>query len=489
MSMAARNPSTRASADDAPARLVVQGRNLAMQFCVLLRTARIHDVGNVAFQGPLASLIETVDQIWTAEGDFKLQAIGDYLYINQNRLRVDASSYASYQFLIEEFRVRGLSGFVFTGRLTPPEVKKFARLFLDVDVKATDPYEDFSAALEKLSVERLVPMRTVVPQAGAVDTAEVRDSRKAAKRTFYRAIEATKAVMMGARDRRSVDLRRAKRSVQSIVDLILNEEYSIIGLTALKNHDEYTFNHCVNVSILSIALGNRIGLSKKMLGDLGVTAILHDLGKAAIPAWVLNKPAKLTPEEWKLMTEHPAQGVKMIARLRGLNELALRSMLVAYEHHLNYDRSGYPKLEDHLERQTLYGRIVSIVDCFDAMTAHRAYRRSPFTPYEALHYMITENRQKFDPLLLRAFVHTVGMYPAGTVVLLDTNEVAVVTAHGGRDLFRPSVKVVQDRERRQVDGPTLNLLDPSPDGDGPVATIVSALNPDEYGVNIADALA
>lgn len=188
MSTAARNPAAHASTEDAPARLVIQGRNLAMQLSVLLRTARIHDVGNVAFQGPLGSFIETVDQIWTAEGDFELQAIGDYLYINQSRLRVDASSYATYQFLIEEFRARGLSGFVFTGRLTPPEVKKFARLFLDVDLKSTGPFEEFSAALAKLSVERLVPMRTVVPQAGAVDTAEVRDSRKAAKRTFYRAI-------------------------------------------------------------------------------------------------------------------------------------------------------------------------------------------------------------------------------------------------------------------------------------------------------------
>jgi HD-GYP domain-containing protein (c-di-GMP phosphodiesterase class II) len=485
------SPTTRSLAPatgEAPARLTVQGRNLAMQLGVLLRTARIHDVGNVAFQGPLVSFIETVDQIWTAEGNFKLQAIGDYLYINQNRLRVDASSYATYQFLIEEFRLRAISGFVFTGRLSPQEVKKFARLFLDVDVKAADPFEDFSAALAKLSVERLVPMRTVVPQAGAVDTAEVRDSRRAAKRTFYRAIEATKTVMLGSRDHRSVDLRKAKRAVQSIVDLILNEEYSVIGLTALKNHDEYTFNHCVNVTILSIAVGNRIGLTKKMLGDLGVTAILHDLGKAAIPAWVLNKPGKLSPEEWRMMTDHPAQGVKMIARLRGLNDLALRSMLVAYEHHLNYDRSGYPKLEDGLDRQTLYGRIVSIADCFDAMTAHRAYRRSPFTPYEALRYMVTENREKFDPLLLRAFVHTVGMYPAGTVVLLDTNEIAVVTSHNPAHLFRPNVKVVRDQERRPFDGPTLNLLDPGPDGRGHVAGIVSALNPDEYGVNIADAL-
>lgn len=487
MSSGMRNTPTPSQSEEA--RLVIQGRNLAIQLCVMLRTARIHDVGNVAFQGPLGAFIETVDQIWTAEGDFEVQVVGDYLYINQNRLRVDASSYANYQYLIEEFRARGLSGFVFTGRLTPPEVKKFARLFLDVDLKAANPYEEFSTALSKLSVEHLVPVRTVVPAAGMVDAADMRDSRKAAKRTFYRAIEATKTVMMSTRDHRPVDLRKAKRAVQSIVDLILHEEFSIVGLTALKNHDEYTFNHCVNVSILSIAMGHRVGLPKKMLGDLGVAAILHDLGKAAIPAWVLNKPGKLTPEEWRLMTDHPVQGLKMIAKLRGLNELALRSMIVAYEHHLNSDRTGYPKLGEHLMGQTLFGRLVAIADCFDAMTAHRAYRRSPFTPYEALHYMITENREKFDPVLMRAFIHTVGMYPAGTVVLLDTNEIAVVISHNPGDVFRPNAKVVTDRERQRIDGAMLDLTQKAESAEGYAATIVSALNPEEYGINIAEALA
>src|SRR2546426_9903094 len=373
-----------AAQDPSVQRIVVQGRSLAMQLCVVLKTARIHAVGNVAFHGPLVSFIETVEQLHTAEGEFKLQAVGDFLYINQSRLKLDGSSYASYQYLIDEFRNRGLSGFAFNGKVTPPEVKKFVRLFLDVDVKAEDPYEGFSAALLKLSVEHLVPLRTVVPQTGAINVEEARDSRKVAKRTFYRAIEATKTVMLSGRDKKPIDLRKAKRAVQSIVDLILNEEFSLIGLTAIKNHDEYTFQHCVNVSILSISLGQRLGLNKKMLGELGVAAMLHDLGKASIPAWVLNKPGKLTQEEWKLMLDHPIQGVKMIARMRGLNELALRSMIVAYEHHINYDKSGSPSLKGHME-QCLFSRIVAIADCFDAMTAPRAYQKSPFPPFAALH--------------------------------------------------------------------------------------------------------
>ena len=474
--------------DAATDRIVLQGRNLAMQLSVLLRTARIHDVGNVAFHAPLVSFIETVDQLYTAEGEFELQAVGDYLYINQSRLKVDASSYASYQNLIDEFRSRGLSGFSFIGKLTPPEVKKFVRLFLDVDCRVADPYQDFSTVLTKLSVEHILPIRTVVPLAGAINAEEARDSRKAAKRTFYRAIEATKTVMISARDRRPVDLRKAKRAVQSIVDLILKEEFSLLGLTAIKNHDEYTFQHCVNVSILSISLGQRLGLPKKMLGDLGVAAILHDLGKAAIPGWVLNKPGKLTVEEWKLMTDHPVQGVKMISKLRGLNDLALRAMIVAFEHHLNVDASGYPKIGDR-HTMSLFSRIVAIVDCFDAMTAHRSYRKSPFTPYEALHHMLVANRDKFDPLLIKAFVNTVGMYPAGSVVLLDTNEIAVVVQHNGHDIFRPKVKIVADRDRKRlVDGPTVDLSHREEGSETYPVGIVSALNPEEYDVNVADAL-
>ena len=474
--------------DEGASRVILQGRNLAIQLCVLLKTARIHDVGNVAFQGPLLNFIETVDQMWTAEGDYKLQAVGDFLYLNQHRLRVDASSYPSYQFLIDEFRIRDLSGFSFTGKLTPPEVKKFVRLFLDVDTKSASPYDDFSIALGKLSVQHLVPIRTVVPQHGTVSADEVRDSRKAAKRSFYRAIESARTVMLSARDHRPVDLRKAKRAVQSIVDLILEEEFSLLGLTAIKNHDEYTFQHCVNVSILSIALGQRLGLSKKMLGELGVAALLHDLGKAAIPPWVLNKPGKLTSEEWKLMLDHPVQGVKMIARMRGLNDLALRSMIVAYEHHINVDKSGYPQLGGLLD-QSLFSRIVAIADCFDAMTAHRAYRKSAFPPYAALHQIISQNRDKFDPLLLKAFINTVGMYPAGTCALLDTNEIAVVIHHNAHDIFRPRVQVVADKDRKPVQNGAIVDLSARDEVSGAYAvTIVSALDPDEYGINIADVL-
>ena len=474
--------------EEEAARIAVQGRTLAIHLCVLVKTARVHDVGNIAFQGPLGNFIDTVEQMWTAEGDFKLQAMGDFLYVNQHRLRVDASSYPSYQFLIDEFRTRGMSGFVFTGKLTPPEVKKFVRLFLDVDAKATDPFDEFAEALSKLSVQRMVPLRAVIPQSGKMATEEARDSRKAAKRTFYRAIESARTVMLSARDHRPIDLRKAKRAVQGIVDLILDEEFSLFGLTAIKNHDEYTFQHCVNVSILSIALGQRLGLSKKLLGELGVAAILHDLGKATIPPWVLNKPGKLTAEEWKMMTDHPVQGVKMIAKMKGLNDLALRAMIVAFEHHLNFDLTGYPQIGMHT-KQSLFGRIVAIADCFDAMTAHRAYRRTPFTPYEALHQIVTKNRDKFDPLLLKAFINTVGMYPAGTVVLLDTNEIAVVVAHNAHDIFRPRVRVVTDKERKSVEaGPPLDLSLRDGETGAYAVGIVSALNPEEYGVNIADAL-
>src|SRR5258705_6199810 len=307
--------------DQGNQRILVQGRSLAMQLCVLLKTARISDVGTVAFKGPFVSFIETVDQLYTAEGEFKLQAVGDFLYINQGRLKLDGSSYASYQYLIDEFRTRGLSGFAFSGKVTPPEVKKFVRLFLDVGVESQGPYEEFCASLTKLSVTHLVPLRTVVPQSGTINVEEARDSRKVAKRTFYRAIEATKTVMLSARDKRPVDLRKAKRAVQSIVDLILNEEFSLIGLTAIKNHDEYTFQHCVNVSILSISLGQRLGLNKKMLGELGVAAILHDLGKATIPGWVLNKPGKLTAEEWELIPDLPVQGLNRVTKFHDLNDM------------------------------------------------------------------------------------------------------------------------------------------------------------------------
>ena len=125
------------------------------------------------------------------------------------------------------------------------------------------------------------------------------------------------------------------------------------------------------------------------------------------------------------MKTHPIEGVKIITQLHGISNLSMRAMITAYEHHLNVDLTGYPRLK-RPRTQNLFSRVIAITDCFDAMTAHRSYQKDPFTPYEALHYMTTKLPERFDTTLLKVFIRTVGIFPAGSVVQLNTGELALV---------------------------------------------------------------
>ncbi len=277
-----------------------------------------------------------------------------------------------------------------------------------------------------------------------------------------------------------MDLRQAKRAVQSIVDLILSEELSLLGMTTLKDYDEYTYQHCVNVAILAITMGNRLGLSKQQLSQLGVSGLFHDIGKVCVPNAVLQKPGKLSPEEWAVMKSHPVEGVKIITKLHGLSSLSMRAMIVAYEHHLNVDLSGYPRLRRR-RSQNLFSRVIAICDCFDAMTAHRSYQKEPFTPYEALHYMTTRLPDRFDTSLLKVFIRTVGIYPAGTVVRLNTGETAVVILPSSEDVAAPTVKILRDADGQPIGEERVDLL--SQPARGRKRTIVDALKPAVAGVS------
>jgi HD-GYP domain-containing protein (c-di-GMP phosphodiesterase class II) len=236
-------------------------------------------------------------------------------------------------------------------------------------------------------------------------------------------------------------IRRAKRVVQPIVDSIMKNELSIVGMTAIKNHDEYTYAHCVNVSILSIAMGQMLGLSRFALANLGVAALLHDVGKLTIPAEVLGKPGRLTDEEWALMQRHPLEGVKTALRMPGLSPLLLDSLNVCLYHHRRCDGSGYPGVSrDGLP--PVLARIVAAADCFDAMTTHRAYRARPFTGYEVLSILFGSERSGFDPAVLWALVQSVGLYPAGTLIRTHSGHLVLSLNNDREDLRRPVCRVL-----------------------------------------------
>ena len=436
---------TKAGAESESSASTTLGPKLLVRLNALLRTARTHDVTNQAFQRQLKEFHEVVIQVMEEdqEDEVALVVVADYVYLNGVRIKAHPSMLSVYHALMSEFERRALGGIRFLHGVHEAELERFFQLFVASDESSLA--ERLIETVKEAGIDHVmpVPAMDLDPDDLARDLEEQKENteRGRAKRVFWRAVLGTRKIVLRAHQTGRPDLRQAKRLVQPVVDSIMRHEYSVVGLTALRDHDEYTYAHCVNVSVLSIGMGQQLGLPRQVLADLGVAALLHDIGKLSVPGDVLRKPAKLTADEWKVMHRHPLEGVKMMTRMPGLTPLTLDSMRVCLEHHMNFDRTGYPQVTGDWGQSTL-ARIVAVADCFDAITAHRAYHKRPRSAFEGLQYLLGAARVNFDPAALWALVRTVGLYPAGTLLQTNTNHIVLSLSPNPNDVTRPYVRVL-----------------------------------------------
>ncbi|HEX2778900.1 MAG TPA: HD domain-containing phosphohydrolase, partial [Gemmatimonadaceae bacterium] len=307
-------------------------------------------------------------------------------------------------------------------------------------------------------------------------------------RTYSQSVTVTKELVHSVRVGRSPNIKKIKRVVQTIVDQILNEETSLMGLTTIRDYDEYTFTHSVNVCIFSVALGRRLGLTKIQLYDLGLAALFHDIGKSRVNVEVLNKATGLTDDEWRQIAAHPWLGVLALFHMRGQQELPYRAMVVAYEHHMKTDMTGYPR-PIRAREMSIYSKIVAVADGFDAATSRRAYQTDPLSPSAVLQEMRDNPRRGMDPVVVKAFVNLLGVYPVGTLVVLDTFELAIVHAANpiAELISRPIVRIVSDARGNIIyPGELVDLALRDASGERYARTIIKTENPDRYGIRVSD---
>jgi len=242
----------------------------------------------------------------------------------------------------------------------------------------------------------------------------------------------------------SVDTGKARDLVAQLADQIIQNPNALVWLTHLKSRDEYTATHCMNVCVLAITFGRHLGLDKESLNLLGLGGLLHDLGKMRIPGEVLNKPGRLTKEEFEIMMSHPSEGHAMLLDDHNLNPTSLHIVL---HHHERLDGTGYPSglSGDEIPMLT---RISSIVDVYDAITSDRCYHDgvSPATAMENLFKWSTGN---FDQSMLESFIQCVGIYPVGTVVRLNTNDVGLVVATDTNRRLKPVILLALNSEGKE----------------------------------------
>ena len=328
-----------------------------------------------------------------------------------------------------------------------------------------------AGALDKLGVRHI----TVGPAGPPREDLDLKVDPREAYRAALRVVD--ELSFQASRDV-PLELRKARLVLNSLIDIITQDKVALLGVSALKNYDEDTAHHSVNVSVLSLLMGEQFEISRIVMTTLGLAALLHDIGKVRIPREILTKAGKLTSEEQEMVRRHPLFGAHILRNLPGLARLA---MVVAFEHHANYDLSGYPQITAKKEVHFLT-RLIQVADFYDAATSSRRVYHRAMLPNEAMNFILDRAGKIFDPVVAKVFVQLLGLYPVGSVVELDTGELGVVVGSGEREVARPVVKVVRSRAGDSITPYTLKLAEERE------RRIVRPVDPVEAGIDTIAAL-
>jgi putative nucleotidyltransferase with HDIG domain len=250
-----------------------------------------------------------------------------------------------------------------------------------------------------------------------------------------------KSAMDSIRYGSSLDVKPVRDSVCKMIDELMNVKDTMVNLQDLKSTDQYTFSHSVNVCVLSLITGISMNYDEEKLRELGIGAMLHDVGKTRIPNEILNKPDSLTTEEFEIIKKHTSYGYELLKKSKMLSTYA---SYIALTHHERYDGEGYP-LGLRGEEIHEFSRIVSIADVYDAITSDRVYKRR-VNVNEAVEYLIGMGDHQFDYNIVRNFIEHITIYPPGTCVLLNNGEKAIVVDVNKRYPNRPIIRILLDRE-------------------------------------------
>ena len=407
------------------------------------------------------------------------------LYLYEERLESDIENFVFYGHVHGTLEGAGIGVIVLNGHPTRADWKTFLSLVVRMSGPQDDPTK--TVRLGKAMASRSVRHIEVEgPVAGTAGFPGEMERRTAAKRTYEESVAISKELFNGTRMGRSANVKQVKQAVQNIVEGVLHNEASLGGLSTLKDYDGYSFTHAVNVCIFCVAIGRRLGLSKAQLYDLGFAALVHDVGMSRIPHEILTKGDKLTAEEQTLMEGHTWLGALRVFELRDYGEIPFQSMIVAYEHHLKQDGTGYPE-SVRPRKPSVFSKIISVAAAFDAATNARGYSKARPAD-EVLRELWEEESLGYDPVIVKALINLRGIYPVGTCVILDTYELALVHAANtdASCVHRPIVRLLCDAQGHWLHPAQLVDLAETADDGKFHRSIIKVTSPDRYGIQVSE---
>jgi putative nucleotidyltransferase with HDIG domain len=464
------------------------GTEYVLKFYRLLKGTTIYDRKNVIIDRLTQECLQVINGIIQSEGHLFLKIVRDNFFFNNIRIIVKADMYPIFKAFWQEMRRRWIGEVEFSAEVEAEHLKDFIYLLSGLEENNESNYLYVKKQLEYRNIESI--------HAGKLEFfkdediyIDSEDQKKFSKEVYFKSISLVKEVIESINQQKALNIRKAKRLMQNAVNAIMQDESTLLGLANIKNYDEYTFNHSVNVAIYAIALGQRIGIPKKHLSHLGMAGLFHDIGKTKIPREILNKSGKLSSQEWTMMRAHPLVGAEIVMRMKEWGELSTRLIDAAFEHHLKYDLTGYPRLT-RKRKITLFGRIVTIADFYDALVRPRVYNRFPYVSEKILGLMLERSGKDFDPAIVKVFINMIGIFPLGTLVLLNTNEMGIVSQiqEDSELIDRPKVCLLHYSDGDYRKGKMVDLREMDEGTKDFKRSIVKTLDPNEYNINVAEFL-
>ena len=435
------------------------------RFAAAVRSGQLYATTHPIVAQNVNALRQAIENYLRIEPSIVIGLIADEIIVGDAPVgRGDA-----HQGFVRRLKQAGIERIVIDRGVTPDEVATFITTVNTLDALRRDDGQAF-AGLSHIRVGRV----TVGPEPNA--TAENADIT-VFRRMYDDAVNGATQVWQSAQTEGQPDATVARTMVNGLAQAVSQNRTALLALTTLKNYDNYTFTHMVNVSILTMGQARGLGIDGPLLREFGLAALMHDIGKVRTPLEVLNKPDKLTDDEFTIMKRHTVDGAEI---LRATPDLPALAPIVAFEHHRRLDGTGYPDIKR--PQLNVASMLCSISDVYDAMRSQRAYQNA-FPSDRILAVMKRSEGRQFDQHLVRRFVQLIGIYPAGSLVKVDTGHLAVVRQIHAPEPHRPQVRIVSDEQGTLLEAPyDINLWEVAPRSGTP-SVIVAPMEPEPLGID------
>jgi len=440
---------------------------LLRRFAAALRSTQLYSKGHPIITRNLETLSGAMQLLHSLQPSIVIGLVGDEVIVDDMPL-AKADTLGGF---VRRLQQSGVERITIDRGVTIEEISTFIDAVTTIDTRNADGADAANAfpAMPHIRVGRVTVEQKI--EGSLTDMATI-------KRLYNDAVSAAGNVWESAQTEGRPDPTVSRTMIDGLAQAVAQNRRALLALTTLKNYDNYTFTHMVNVSILTMGQARGLGIDGPLLREFGLAALMHDIGKVKTPIEILNKPDKLTDDEFAIMKRHVVDGAEM---LRATPDVPTLAPVVAFEHHLRTDGSGYP---GGVSRPSLNigTMLCSIADVYDAMRSQRRYQEA-FPTDRILAVLKRNDGKQFDQHLVRRFVQLIGIYPNGTLVRLNTGEVAVVLNTYAPDPYRPQVRILIGRDGKRLDLPfELNLWEPGEDPQRP-SSVVAPLEPADYQID------